>query len=91
MPPPTCIEQLEKNPEAVYEEVSELLLKIANNILKDPSNPRVRILRKSNAIVSKKILQAVGGLECLISMGFKEVGIHKRFFESTSRFSFESF
>lgn len=68
-----CVIQLETNSEPTYREVSELLVKIADNILKDPSNPRMRTLKKSNAVVSKKILAATGGLECLKLMGFKEV------------------
>lgn len=75
-----CILKLETNSEPIYKEVSGLLVKIADNILKDPSNFKLRTLKKSNAIVSKKILAATGGLECLKLMGFKEViSFHKYF------------
>lgn len=67
------IKKLETNGDDVYQEAIRLLLKIIDNVIKDPSNKRVRSLQKNNATVSNKILSVKGGLECLKSVGFVEV------------------
>lgn len=64
---------LEDNPKVVYEEASRILIKIADNILNNPSNLKIRALQKNNSVIKQKLLAAKGGLECLLGMGFREV------------------
>jgi hypothetical protein len=68
-----CVLALEENPEDVYLETSSLLLKLVDNIIKNPSNPKYRSIRLSNPTVANKLLPAVGAMECLFEMGFQEV------------------
>nr|CAH7728170.1 unnamed protein product [Callosobruchus chinensis] len=66
------LEKLGKNsPDAINEAV-RVISKIAENILKDPKNMRIRTLQKSNATISNKILALEGGADCLIMLGFQE-------------------
>lgn len=67
------IKKLEFNNENVYNEAVRLLVKIIDNVLKEPSNKKVRLLQKSNATVFRKILTVEGGLDCLRAIGFVEV------------------
>lgn len=69
----TVLSKLESNPKVVYEESTRLLIKIADNILKEPSNTVLRNLRKNNNTISSKLLDIYGGLDCLKLMGFEEV------------------
>lgn len=64
---------IQENSKSVSEEALRLLNKIAENILKDPSNLKLRRLQKNNATVSKKILSVSSALQCLKLMGFEEV------------------
>lgn len=67
------IRKLELNNEDIYNETVRLLVKIIDNVLKDPKDNKLRILKKSNATISKKILAVQGGLDCLKAIGFVEV------------------
>ncbi|KAJ8941940.1 hypothetical protein NQ318_013273 [Aromia moschata] len=67
---------LSENSKAVSDEASRLLLKISDNILKDPSNTKLRLLQKSNTTISSKVLAAKGATECLKFMGFQELYSH---------------
>lgn len=61
-----------ENSKSESDEALRLLSKIAENILKDPSNTKLRTLQKNNVTVSKKIIPVNGALECLHLMGFQE-------------------
>ncbi|CAH1164743.1 unnamed protein product [Phaedon cochleariae] len=65
-------EKLERNPQHVYDDAVKILCKIADNILKAPSDLKKRTLQKSNATISSKVLSVKGGAECLKLMGFSE-------------------
>lgn len=65
--------KLQTNSKEVFDEVTRLLMKIADNILKEPTNLKIRKLQKNNATIAKKILSIKGGLDCLLTMGFEEV------------------
>lgn len=69
----SVFKSLEENDRYVCLEVSEILLKVLDNILKAPQNPKYRKLRLQNEIVSKKLLPAIGAMECLFAFGFEEV------------------
>lgn len=64
---------LEENPREIYLEVTSVLLRLANNVIKNPSDPKYRSIRLANPTVANKLLPAVGAMECLFEMGFKEV------------------
>ncbi|KAK3932966.1 Peptide-N(4)-(N-acetyl-beta-glucosaminyl)asparagine amidase [Frankliniella fusca] len=63
---------LEENPKELYQEVTSVLLRLASNVIKNPSDPKYRSIRLANPTVAKKLLPAVGAMECLFEMGFKE-------------------
>jgi peptide-N4-(N-acetyl-beta-glucosaminyl)asparagine amidase len=71
----SCILALEENPEDVYLETSSVLLKLVDNVIKNPSNPKYRSIKLGNPTVSSKLLPVVGAMECLFEMGFQEVSI----------------
>lgn len=64
---------LEDNPPDVYLESTEVLLRVARNILKEPSNPKYRSISLGSTVVTTKLLTASGAIECLFEMGFQEV------------------
>ena len=53
--------------------VSDILLRFANNIINNPTNPKYRSIRVANKTFQSKLLPVVGGVECLFTMGFEEV------------------
>lgn len=67
------LEKLNKNPREESLEAVRLIIRIADNIINDPSNIKIRTLKKSNPTISKKILQVNGGTMSLKLMGFQEV------------------
>lgn len=69
----SSIQKLQDNDKSIFLSTSEILLKFANNIIKDPDNPKYRKIRVGNAIVMEKLLPVSGGVESLFDMGFKEV------------------
>ncbi|KAL3866979.1 hypothetical protein ACJMK2_044222 [Sinanodonta woodiana] len=58
----------------LFMSASELLLQYANNVLKNPSEPMFRKIRRTNSIVTRKLVPASGAMECLFEMGFVEDG-----------------
>ena len=67
------VQTLLQNPQHVFMETSEVLLRIGNNILENPGIPKYRRLKVSNATITQKLLPVCGAVECLIEMGFQEV------------------
>ncbi|ELU02854.1 hypothetical protein CAPTEDRAFT_133674 [Capitella teleta] len=68
------VDVLIKNPPPVFLDVADLLLKFANNILKDPTNQKYRKIRVGNPTVERRLLPVDGAIECLFEMGFQEDG-----------------
>ena len=54
---------------------SELLLRLAGNVLENPQQSKYRRIRLANPLIETKLLPVVGGIECLFEMGFLEVCI----------------
>jgi peptide-N4-(N-acetyl-beta-glucosaminyl)asparagine amidase len=73
----SCVLALEENPEDVYLETTSVLLKLVENVIKNPSNPKYRNIRLGNSTVANKLLPAVGAMECLFEMGFEEVSTRR--------------
>ena len=69
------IQQLLENPRDVFLDVTNLLLRFANNVLNDPENIKYRQIRVGNPIVEKRLLPINGTMECLFEMGFEEVRV----------------
>lgn len=74
MTEPSCLKDLEENSFDIYCKVSSIILKLLDNIIKEPTNPKYRRLRIGNATVSGTLLPAIGAMECLFYIGFKEDG-----------------
>ncbi|XP_014232261.1 peptide-N(4)-(N-acetyl-beta-glucosaminyl)asparagine amidase [Trichogramma pretiosum] len=67
-----CVLLLHDNEEPVKQEAVKVLLKMCNNIIKNPKDSKYRKIFLSNAVVSKKLLPANGAIECLFEAGFIE-------------------
>lgn len=65
--------KLHENSQSELEDAVRIFCKIADNILKDPKDLKVRTLQKNNSIIRNKIVHIRGGLQCLKLMGFEEV------------------
>ncbi|KAK7072532.1 Peptide-N(4)-(N-acetyl-beta-glucosaminyl)asparagine amidase [Halocaridina rubra] len=68
----SCIVSLLENRDELFEGAVETLLKIADNILQEPSNEKFRNVKLNNKIIENKLIPAVGALEVLFLMGFEE-------------------
>lgn len=63
---------LENSPEA-FDNASQLLLRIANNIVQEPKEAKYRTLKLSTNTFQNKLLPVKGAVECLYAMGFEDV------------------
>ena len=52
---------------------SDILLKFASNVIKNPTDQKYRKIRLGNPVVELKLIPVSGALECLFEMGFEEV------------------
>eukprot|EP00794_Sanderia_malayensis_P017673 gene17673-19435_t len=64
--------EVSKNPAEIFMKTSELLIKFADNVLKDPENKKYRSVRLDNKIFQSRLLPVPGAVECLFQMGFQE-------------------
>lgn len=71
----TTVKQLvEENSQEQFLDAAKLLLKFADNVINNPTEPKYRKIRLGNPTVESKLLPVVGALECLFEMGFIEDG-----------------
>ena len=61
---------LQSNFDSVSKDCLNTLLKIVDNILSRPNEPKVRSIRCANAAFEKKVGNCIGGFEFLYSIGF---------------------
>lgn len=68
----SCVESLLENNEELLEGALETLIKIADNILNEPTSEKYRSVKLNNKVIMKKLIPAIGALEILFLMGFEE-------------------
>lgn len=64
---------IENNPKERYIEGAAILLKLLENVIREPDNPKFRTIRLENKIIKEKLLCLNGIKECLEYIGFEEV------------------
>ena len=69
---PAVIE-LSANSVEIFLPACDILLKLASNVIKEPSNTKFRAIRASNPKIMDKLLPVSGAMQCLFEMGFEEV------------------
>jgi len=68
----SVVSALTDNSNEVFKNAVDVLLKLMNNILKDPYSIKYRRIRLSNPKIESMLLVANGAFESLFSMGFEE-------------------
>ncbi|XP_038072397.1 peptide-N(4)-(N-acetyl-beta-glucosaminyl)asparagine amidase-like [Patiria miniata] len=68
--------QLLENGSSRFLDVSDILLKFANNIIRNPNVEKYRSIRLGNKIFESRVLPVSGAVECLFLMGFEENDDH---------------
>lgn len=71
----TNIEQEEELSYAARGEVYETLRKVLSNIVKNPTEPKFRTLKKENKVVSEKLCRSHNAISCLLALGFDDNGV----------------
>lgn len=62
-----------KNERKEFDIASDLLVRFASNVLRDPQNLKYRQIKLTNEIFMNKILPVLGAIDCLFTMGFEEM------------------
>ncbi|XP_072431337.1 peptide-N(4)-(N-acetyl-beta-glucosaminyl)asparagine amidase isoform X2 [Chiloscyllium punctatum] len=71
-----AVSELSQNPEHIFLDASELLLKYADNILRNPNEDKYKSIKIGNQTFSNRLLPVKGAVECLFEMGFQEEETH---------------
>uniref|UniRef100_A0A8C3CCM9 Peptide-N(4)-(N-acetyl-beta-glucosaminyl)asparagine amidase n=1 Tax=Cairina moschata TaxID=8855 RepID=A0A8C3CCM9_CAIMO len=71
-----AVSELCQNGRDTFLEASRLLLAYADNILRNPSEEKYRLIRIGNPAFSTRLLPVRGAVECLFEMGFQEGETH---------------
>lgn len=69
------IYSLEKNFKSVYIEGISILLRLLDNIIREPDNIKFRKIKLDNKIIKDKLMPVIGIREVLIQIGFIEVKV----------------
>ncbi|XP_078701033.1 peptide-N(4)-(N-acetyl-beta-glucosaminyl)asparagine amidase-like isoform X1 [Branchiostoma floridae x Branchiostoma belcheri] len=69
---PSAIRLLLTNPSSVFLDCSEILLRYAENIIRNPQEPKFRTIRLENQVVRARLVPVPGALDCLKAMGFTQ-------------------
>ncbi|XP_046859162.1 monothiol glutaredoxin-S11-like [Xenia sp. Carnegie-2017] len=67
-----CFRELLENSPDAFDSASQLLLRIANNVIKEPKEIKYRTLKLSTNTFQNKLLPVKGAVECLFAMGFED-------------------
>ncbi len=70
-----CFKEVIQNKNEAFLSASDLLIKIANNVIKDPQNPKYRSIRLDGKMFQSKLFHVPGAVDCLFQMGFEEVDL----------------
>ncbi|CAH1249561.1 NGLY1 [Branchiostoma lanceolatum] len=68
----TAVRLLLSNPSSIFLDCSELLLRYAENIIRNPQEPKFRTIRLENQVVRSRLVPIPGALDCLKAMGFTQ-------------------
>jgi len=68
----SIVEMLHENTAEAKKEAAEILLRLVDNVIREPQNIKYRSVRLSNPKIESKLLSASGAFEILFSMGFEE-------------------
>ncbi|XP_078620102.1 peptide-N(4)-(N-acetyl-beta-glucosaminyl)asparagine amidase-like isoform X2 [Branchiostoma floridae x Branchiostoma japonicum] len=68
----SAIRLLVSNPASVFLDCSEILLRYAENIIRNPQEPKFRTIRLENQVVRSRLVPVPGALDCLKAMGFTQ-------------------
>ncbi|XP_069770107.1 peptide-N(4)-(N-acetyl-beta-glucosaminyl)asparagine amidase [Narcine bancroftii] len=79
-----AVAALSENPEALFLDASELLLRYADNILRNPNEDKYKSIKIGNQTFSNRLLPVKGAVECLFEMGFQEEETHLVFPKNAS-------
>ncbi|XP_038653255.1 peptide-N(4)-(N-acetyl-beta-glucosaminyl)asparagine amidase [Scyliorhinus canicula] len=71
-----AVTELSQNSELIFLDASELLLRYADNILRNPSEDKYKSIKIGNHAFSNRLLPVKGAVECLFEMGFQEEETH---------------
>ncbi|XP_058121945.1 peptide-N(4)-(N-acetyl-beta-glucosaminyl)asparagine amidase [Anopheles ziemanni] len=63
---------LESNPKESYVVATETLLRLLDNIIREPQNAKYRTVRLENQSIKEKLLSAVGMKQLMLAIGFIE-------------------
>lgn len=75
---------LSENPETLFLDASELLLRYADNILRNPNEDKYKSIKIGNQTFSNRLMPVKGAVECLFEMGFQEEETHLVFPKNAS-------
>ncbi|XP_067915959.1 peptide-N(4)-(N-acetyl-beta-glucosaminyl)asparagine amidase [Heterodontus francisci] len=79
-----AVTELSQNPEQIFLDASELLLRYADNILRNPNEDKYKSIKIGNQAFSNRLLPVKGAVECLFEMGFQEEEAHLVFPKNAS-------
>lgn len=74
---PECFLQLSRNSKEDFVKAANLLLRIARNIINNPSVEKYQSIQIGSKTFMENLLPVDGGVQCLLEMGFEES--HERF------------
>ena len=66
------LKEIVKNRPQQYKTAFEVLTKLLNNIIENPSEPKFRVIKKSNAVISSRLLNIPEILDVLNVLGYEE-------------------
>lgn len=64
---------LATQPEERFTTGCTILLKLLDNVIRDPNNAKFRSIRLENRTIAEKLLAVPGMMECLLGIGFERV------------------
>ena len=66
------LKEIEKNRPNEYKTAFEILIKLLNNIIEHPDDPKFRLIKKSNLVVSSNLLNIPEIIDVLNVLGYEE-------------------